>query len=405
VIGKAATTLILSGLAATYDGTSHAATASTNPSGLAFVLTYNGLPNAPISVGSYAVVATVNDPNYIGAASGTLVISKATAAVTLENLNAIYDGEPHAATVVTSPVGLTTSLTFDGSSSEPTVAGTYSVLATVNDTSYTGSATGVLAISKAPTILTLAPSSTSLNPGQNVTIRSTVVSPALTQPTGQVTLLDNGTSLGSFTLLNGASIDKVSLSPGITHMITAAYSGDVDFQNSPSNTISVVVLPTAFTFTNAGASEQIVSAGSSAGYVFALAPLANSPYPGQVNLAIDGLPTGATATFSPSSLSPNAGPNTVTLTVRTLPNPTNPMAVSLLPLGSLLLLSLLAHKRVRKNLGVSALTMVIMLGGLFVSTGLLGCGAGTISEAIHPLTVTATSGSIQQSTTVELVVR
>ena len=41
------------------------------------VVTYDGSATAPTNAGSYAVVATVNDPNFIGQANGILIISKA----------------------------------------------------------------------------------------------------------------------------------------------------------------------------------------------------------------------------------------------------------------------------------------------------------------------------------------
>jgi hypothetical protein len=43
---------------------------------------------------------------------------------------------------------LTTALTYDGSSTAPINAGLYNVVATINQTSYTGSATGTLAVAK-----------------------------------------------------------------------------------------------------------------------------------------------------------------------------------------------------------------------------------------------------------------
>jgi hypothetical protein len=68
-------TVTLSGLTATYDGAAHAATATTDPAGLAVTITYDGTTTAPTEVGSYAVVATINDPAYSGSTTGTLVIA------------------------------------------------------------------------------------------------------------------------------------------------------------------------------------------------------------------------------------------------------------------------------------------------------------------------------------------
>jgi hypothetical protein len=76
VINKATATVQLSGLGPyIYDGTPKAATATTsNPAGLNVTITYNGSTTAPTNVGTYNVVATIDNPNYQGQATGTLVI-------------------------------------------------------------------------------------------------------------------------------------------------------------------------------------------------------------------------------------------------------------------------------------------------------------------------------------------
>src|SRR5262249_17470762 len=102
-----------------------------------------------INAGSYDVVASLTNPNYQAPnATGTLVISPAAAQVTLSNLSQTYDGSPKAASVATTPAGLNVSLTYDGSSTAPVNAGSYMVVATVNDPNYQGSATDTLAIAK-----------------------------------------------------------------------------------------------------------------------------------------------------------------------------------------------------------------------------------------------------------------
>lgn len=86
VVNKAAATVTLGGLAPTYTGSARSATASTEPPGLAVGFTYNTAPTAPTAAGSYAVAAVVNDANYTGTATGTLVIAKATPTLTFAAL-------------------------------------------------------------------------------------------------------------------------------------------------------------------------------------------------------------------------------------------------------------------------------------------------------------------------------
>jgi len=70
-------TVTLGNLSQTYDGTAKSASATTTPTNLTVNLTYNGSANAPTNAGSYTVIGTINDANYQGSATNTLVISKA----------------------------------------------------------------------------------------------------------------------------------------------------------------------------------------------------------------------------------------------------------------------------------------------------------------------------------------
>ena len=148
VIGKATATVSLGNLAQTYTGSPLAATATTSPAGLTVSFTYNGSATAPAAAGSYTVVATINDANHQGTATGTLVIGKATATVSLGNLAQAYTGSPLVATATTSPTGLTVSFTYNGSATAPAAAGSYAVVATINDANHQGTATGTLVIGK-----------------------------------------------------------------------------------------------------------------------------------------------------------------------------------------------------------------------------------------------------------------
>ncbi len=73
-VNPLAATVTLGKLTQTYDGDPKPVTVTTDPVGLPCSVTYNGLPDEPIEVGSYAVVATITHPNYQGGASDTLTI-------------------------------------------------------------------------------------------------------------------------------------------------------------------------------------------------------------------------------------------------------------------------------------------------------------------------------------------
>jgi uncharacterized protein YfiM (DUF2279 family) len=111
--------------------------------------TYNGSATVPTGAGSYTVIGTINDANYQGSATGTLVIGQATGAVTLGSLSQTYDGTAKPATATTTPSGLTVTFSYNGSATIPTGAGSYTVVGTINDANYQGSATGTLVINAA----------------------------------------------------------------------------------------------------------------------------------------------------------------------------------------------------------------------------------------------------------------
>jgi hypothetical protein len=147
----------LSSLNQIYSGLPRSATATTSAPGIrSFKFTYNGSSAAPTAVGSYNVVCTLVHDKYQGSATGTLVIAKATATVSLGNLSHIYNGSPKAATATTSATGSSTlNVTYNGSAIAPTAAGNYNVVAKLANANYEGSTTGTLTIAKATATVSL----------------------------------------------------------------------------------------------------------------------------------------------------------------------------------------------------------------------------------------------------------
>jgi hypothetical protein len=93
--GKATATVTIKGLSQIYNGLSRPVTVTTVPSGLKVNIIYAGNPDAPVNAGTYAVTATVEDINYAGTKSGSLIIAKANQAITFQALpaNLVY-GDP-----------------------------------------------------------------------------------------------------------------------------------------------------------------------------------------------------------------------------------------------------------------------------------------------------------------------
>src|SRR5664280_2568927 len=111
--------------------------------------------NAPTNAGNYTVIGTINNTNWLGSTNGSLVISQGAGTVTLSNTNQTYDGTAKSVTATTTPGGLTVNITYNGSVSAPTNAGSYTVIGTISDASYQGSATNTLVISKGVGAVTL----------------------------------------------------------------------------------------------------------------------------------------------------------------------------------------------------------------------------------------------------------
>jgi len=84
--------VVIGSLEQTYDGTAKPVTVTTSPEGVATTVTYNGSVTVPSDAGTYAVIATVTDPNYTGTANGTLTVKKAVATVSATGGDKTYDG-------------------------------------------------------------------------------------------------------------------------------------------------------------------------------------------------------------------------------------------------------------------------------------------------------------------------
>ena len=144
-IGKENATITLGDLNQVADGTPRVALITTDPAGVILDVTYNGSADAPTLNGTYEVRVIANDPNYNGFAIGTLTLS-GTGAVVIGNLEQVFTGSPLGASVETTPVGLPTQVTYNGSPDQPVNAGTYEVRALIQDPVFSGFGVDVLTI-------------------------------------------------------------------------------------------------------------------------------------------------------------------------------------------------------------------------------------------------------------------
>jgi len=272
---------------------------------------------------------------------------------------------------------------------------------------------GTLTVTQAGTTTSLSASASSVNPGASVTLSAIVVSATTGTPTGTVKFYDGSTLLGSATLSGGSvNYSTTALSAGVTNSVTAVYSGDINFTSSSTTASTpVTVAPLDFTLT-AGPASQAGAAGGSFNYQLTVDPTYGS-YAGTVNFVASGLPGGATATFSPSSLAANAGKQTVSMTIHTsatsaaVQQPAVGRKLRTMALAFLLLPLFGARslRRQGRRLGGFICLLLLALAGTAATATLTGCGAqynDVNPQQSYTLTVTATSGSMQHASTVTL---
>lgn len=253
--------------------------------------------------------------------------------------------------------------------------------------------------------------SSSINPsvaGQNVIFTATVSSAAGT-PAGTVQFSINGIAAGAPVTLNGSAqaLYSTGALPDGQSSIAAVYSGSSSFLSSTAATLTQSILD--FAFTTGSTQSATVFPGQSATFSFAIAP--QGSFGNTITFSASGLPPGATATFDPASLTPATTASTVTMTIQTAKtsaaaHPAGPLpAKSPLLLG--ILLPLLGIRRARHVLKRRTLflTTLVSLGIALVISGCAGGGFFNQPPQTYPITVTATSGPLQHSTTVNLTVQ
>jgi len=219
----------------------------------------------------------------------------------------------------------------------------------------------------------------------------------------------NGAAAGPPVTLNSAGqavYSTASIADG-TSSITAFYSGSGSFTGSTSGALSQSVLD--FAFTTGSSQSATISPGQSASYQFSIAP--QGAFGDTITFSATGLPPGATASFTPASVTPGATASIVTMTIQTAQNSallrrTQPWSTNTtLLLGLLLPLCSMNLTRGARKLHARLLILFVTLGTALAITG---CGSsGPVSQPSHTytITVTATSGSLQRSTAVDLTVQ
>jgi hypothetical protein len=177
VITKAYALINVVPYSVTYDGNSHTAIGTAigvKEEDLSNLLELSGTTH--IKAGNYTsdfwTFAGNENYNSIGSTTFTDIIEKAPASIIISNTEQVYDGNQKAVTVVTTPSNLNYAVTYDGTSILPTSAGTYNVVATINEDNYSGSQQATLTIIPCVAPSIIYSGSTVICPGTSLLIGS-----------------------------------------------------------------------------------------------------------------------------------------------------------------------------------------------------------------------------------------
>lgn len=261
-------------------------------------------------------------------------------------------------------------------------------------------------VSIATTTLNLASSPNPSTVGQAVAFTATVTGEYGGTATGTVTFSNGSTTLGSATL-NGdvASLSDSSLAEG-TYSVVAAYAGDGNFQGSSSAAVSQVVnaaTAPGFSFTASPTSLTMKSGGQG---TVTLTVTPTDGFNSTVSFVCSGLPSGASCTFSPSTVRPTtsaAVTTTLTIAAGTNSADSGTQHSPLIPVSTVALgMCVFAWKRRR---GARYFALLVLAGAsLAFFSGCSAAAKQNSTPVVSTITVTAASGSVQQTSTVTLTV-
>jgi hypothetical protein len=354
------------------------------------IATASGYTTSPVATAAYTI-------NLAAAATPTFSVTPGT--YSSAQSVTISDTTP-GATIYYTTNGTTPTTSSSVYSGTITVSSTETLEAIATASGYTTSAVATAAytinLAAAATPTFSVPAGT-YSSAQSVTISDTT-------PSAKIYYTTNGTTpttssslySGAITVSSTETLEAIATASGYSTsaVATAAY------------TISSSVTPT-FTISSTTTAQTIQPGGTATYAVTASA--VNGTFPNAVTLAASGLPAGATATFSPTSITPGSSSATSTLTIQTEKTAAAattksapwPLAV---PALALIGFFFLPGKRRRRWITLA----VLLFASLGAFSALTACGGGfgmTAGATSYNITVTGSSGSVQQSTTVQLTVQ
>ncbi|MEG9432623.1 NHL domain-containing protein [Terriglobus sp. ADX1] len=199
--------------------------------------------------------------------------------------------------------------------------------------------------------------------GAPIKFTATVAGSLLTPPTGNVVFQDGTNNIATVPLTTGiATLSTAAFTAG-THTVRAIYSGDSAYATSTSTSITQTVVAAPDFSITTSATSYSGSANNSVTVPITLLPV-NGTLNHPTTLTISGLPSGATATFTPSTFTLGGDPVAVSLLIKIPATLASQQSHTCVLLAALLLLGILPVKRKCRP--------VFLL--LFCTFTLQGCG-------------------------------
>jgi len=225
-------------------------------------------------------------------------------------------------------------------------------------------------------------------------------------------------------LASGASYPSITVSvtvaanapTSVTNVVTVSGGGELNTANDGATDVTSVTLPPDFSL-SLNPTTITIKAGQLASYGITVTPQ-NNVFANSISFSVGGLPDKTSFGFNPPSVTPGANPATSTLLVSTTAGDPFlaqnsrsekrgvPLYALLLPFTGLVL-SGIGFRKGRGKRGW-VLAVALLCGGL----GLYGCAGGQrnfqnlgTTPGTYTVTVTATSGAVQHSAPVTLIVQ
>jgi CSLREA domain-containing protein/uncharacterized repeat protein (TIGR01451 family) len=200
----------------------------------------------------------------------------------------------------------------------------------------------------------------------------------------------------------------------VTNVVTVSGGGELNTANDSFMDVTTITVPPDFTLAIAPPSIA-VKAGQTAQYGITVTPV-NNAFMNPIAFTVSGLPGKTSFAFTPSSVTPGATAATSSLNILTTPGdpflaqnsekPRLPLYAMFLPITGLVLSGFGFRKRKLGGKWILAVAMFVCAG--FTMYGCASAGnfrkLGT-PPGTYSVTVTATSGSLQHTDTVTLVVQ